>query len=362
MLLGKNFLGIDIGTANIKLVELAGREDKQQLTNYGELETQAFFDEPLRKNEESSLSLSTKDVAQAISAIIKEAKIKTRECIFSIPDFCSFFTNFELPPMTEEEISQAVFYEARQHIPLPLGEVALDWEIIEGEISKKKQTPLKILLVAVPSEVINQYQEIAKLAGLRSLALEAEVFGLIRSLLEKKEERAVAIVDIGAHTSTCSIIEKGILKVSHSFDLSGNDLTQAISRSLSVDYQKAEELKQKYGIMEKSLSLNDVPALSTSKTIKEILLPQIDAMFQEIERICSNYTQLENQEVQKFILAGASSLLPGLKEYFEQYFKKEIEIANPFASISYPLILQQTLKEMGPSYAIAVGMALRGFK
>jgi len=42
--------------------------------------------------------------------------------------------------------------------------------------------------------------------------------------------------------------------------------------------------------------------------------------------------------------------------------KKEVEIANPFANIFYPQILESTLKEIGPSYAIAVGAALRGIE
>jgi len=51
-----------------------------------------------------------------------------------------------------------------------------------------------------------------------------------------------------------------------------------------------------------------------------------------------------------------------LKEHFQNYFKKEIEIANPFSYLFCPPILENTLKEMGSSYAIAVGMALRGLE
>jgi len=64
--------------------------------------------------------------------------------------------------------------------------------------------------------------------------------------------------------------------------------------------------------------------------------------------------------VKKIILAGASALLPGLKNYCQDYFKKEVEIADPFSDIFYPPILENKLKKMGPAYAIAVGMALRG--
>lgn len=354
----KKFLGIDIGTAAIKLVELSGWGERRKLENYGEIKAEVIYEKPFRTFEKSTLLLSNQEIARAIKAIKEEAKIKTRDCVFSIPDFSSFFTNFELPPMTKEELPQAVVYEARQHVPLPLGEVTLDWEVIKGEVSDQEKEKLKILLVVVPNEVINQYQEIARLCNLQLLALEAEVFGLLRSLIPADEKNTISIVDIGAQTTTCSIIDKRVLKASHSFDLSGDDLTERVAKSLSTDYKTAQNLKEKYGL--EDISLPEIS--SPEKNIKEILLPLIDVILKEVEKISRNFYQAEGKEIQKFILAGGAGLMPGLREYFANYLRKEVEIANPFSNIFYPPILEQTLKQIGPSYAIAVGIALRGFE
>jgi len=362
ILLPKKFLGIDIGTASIKLVELSGRGERKKLENYGEIKAEIIYEKPFRTFEKSTLFLSNQEIARAIKAIKEEAKIKTRDSIFSIPDFSSFFTNFELPPMTKEELPQAVVYEARQHIPLPLGEVTLDWEVIEGKVSNQKKEKLKIILVAVPNEVINQYRKIAELTDLQLFSLEAEVFGLLRSLIPADEKRTLSIVDIGAQTTTCSIVDKRTLKESHSFDLSGDDLTERVAKSLSLDYQTAQKFKEKYGLEDIPLPYTYVGAPSSEKSIKEILLPLVDIILKEVEKISRNFYQTERKEVQKFVLAGGAGLLPGLREYFEGYLKKETEIANPFANIFYSPILEQTLKQIGPSYAIAVGMALRGFE
>jgi len=361
--LPKKFLGIDIGTASIKLVELSAWGGRKKLENYGEIKAEAVQEKSFRTFKKKSLLLSNQEIAQAIKAISEEAKIKTRESFFSLPDFSTFFTNFELPSMTKEELPQAVFYEARQHIPLPLGEVTLDWKVIGGEVSGREKTRLKILLVAVPNEVINQYQEIARLCNLKLLALEAEVFSLVRALIQADEEKTISIIDIGAHSTTCSIIDKRVLKVSHSFDFSGGILTERITKSLSIDYQTAEKLKERYGIVDTPPSSSDDAVVSLSgKKVKEILLPLFDAALNEIEKISQNFYQTEGKEVQKFILTGGLSLTPGFREYFANYLEKETEIANPFSDIIYPPILEETLKEMGPSFAIAFGVALRGFK
>lgn len=354
----KKFLGIDIGTSAIKIVELSKRGERKKLENYGEVQSKVLYEKPFRTFEKSTLLLSSQDIARAVKAVLDEAKIKTKDCVFSIPDFSSFFTTFELPQMSKEELPQAVRYEARQHVPLPLGEVALDWQVIEGEAdAEQKKTKLQILLVAVPNEIINQYKEIAKLCDLQLLALEAEVFGLIRSLVREDNKRIIGLIDIGAQSTTCSIAEKRILKESHSFDLAGNELTDRISKSLSINYETAKSFKEKYGLKDSPLPYAE--AGPYPRTIKEITQPLVDTILREVERIVRNYP---GKEVQKFILAGGEALLPGLKEYFEEYLKKEVEIANPFSDIFYPPVLEKNLKEMGPSYAIAVGMALRGLE
>jgi len=358
----KKSLGIDIGTSSIKIVELSSFRNREKLENYGEIAAPVLYERPFRTFEKNTLLLSSRDIARAIKAVTEEARMKTQQVIFSIPDFSSFFTNFNLPPMTKEEIPQAVMYEARRHIPLPLAEVTIDWEIIEGRLSNNKGSPLKVLLVAVPNEVINQYQEIAQLSDLELLALEAEVFGLVRSLIPEDDKRTISLIDIGAQSTTCSIIEKRSLKKSHSFNASGNELTEQVAKSLSIDYKTAKELKEKYGLQNVPLPRTTVSVNSESRSIREILLPLIDVILREIENITRNLYQAEGKEVQKYIVAGGSALTPGLKEYFQERLKKEVEVANPFYKIFYPPVLEKTVKKMGPAYAIGIGMAQRGLE
>ena len=358
----KKSLGIDIGTSSIKLVELSAFRERKKLENYGEIKAEVLYQKPFRTFEKNTLLLSSRDIARALLAVMEEAKIKTRKTVFSIPDFSSFFTNFELPPMSKEELPQAVTYEARRHIPLPLGEVTIDWEVIEDRRPLNQKKNLKILLVAVPNEVINQYREIARFSNLELIALEAEVFGLARVLIPEDEKRIIGLVDIGAQTTTCSLIEKRVLKKSHSFDTSGDDLTEQVAKSLSIDYKTAQDLKEKYGLQEIPLPRTMTAFQEESRSLREILLPLVDVMLKEIENIVKNFYQVEGKGIEKFIIAGGSALIPGLKEYFQDSLKKEVEVANPFSKIFYPPILEKEIKKMGPSYAIAVGMALRGLE
>lgn len=355
-LLPQKCLGVDIGTAYVKIAEISRFGNRRKLENYGSLSANVLYEKPFRTFEKNTLLLSSGDIGKAIRAIIAESKMTAKQAVFSIPDFSTFFTNFQLPPMTRQEIPDAIKYEAKQHIPFPLGEMTLDWRVIDGKLSDKKEEKLKVLLVAVPNEVINQYRTIAQLSGLELFALEAEVFGLIRSLVGEDEKEPIGLIDIGAQSTTCSIVEKKNLVTSHSFNMSGNELTVALSKSLNMDYKEAEKLKRKYGI-EPHQEEDGI-----NKDFKAVLAPLVDMIVREAEKIFSDFTYKERKELKRVILAGGSALLPGLKEYLEGALKKEIAIAEPFSSMFYPPILEKTLKRMGPGYAIAVGSALRGLE
>lgn len=347
----KRALGVDIGTSAVKIVELSQQGKRKKLDNYGEIESTSLYKKPFRTFEKSTLTIADNDIVKAITAILKEAKMRANRAYFSIPDFSSFFTAFRLPSMSKEELPQAVQYEARQHIPLPLSEVILDWQIIGQRSINRKLNDFSILLVAVPNEVVRQYQYIAKAAKLNIIALEAEVFGLTRALVKEEEKEAVLLVDIGARSTTVSIVDSGVVKVSHSFDTSGNDFTNLISRGLNLEMAEAEMAKKERGLL---------PSPNTS--VKEAILPMIDLILSEIKKISQNFYWQESKRAQKIILAGGSALLPGLVNYVSEIMEIKTEIANPFVNLYYPPILNDVLNKMGPSYAVAVGAALRGLE
>jgi type IV pilus assembly protein PilM len=345
----KNCLGIDIGASSIKIVEVSGFGKRKKLENYVEFQLppttssiKTFYGE--------SLLLVSDEVSEILQAIFKKAKIKQKKAIISIPDFSTFFTTFTLPPMTEAEIPQAVEFEARHHIPLPLSEVNFDWQIIEKE-EVLPGVKLKILLVAVPNKVLQNYQRMATLAQLEVVGMEAEVFGLIRSSIPKeKSQHPVCAVDIGWQSTTISIVEKGSLQISHSFDISGTGLTKALSEKLKIDFKEAEKLKKEYGLD------------PHREDVSKILCSEVNSLALEIEKVCQDFYHAEGKKVENLIIAGGTASLFGLKEYLEERVKKKVEIADSFSSLSYPSILRPRLQELGPSFAVAVGVGLGGIE
>jgi type IV pilus assembly protein PilM len=341
----KNFLGIDVGTFSIKVVELSySKKGKVVLENYGEVANDPKVEDIFHDPRKKSFSLSHQLIADNIKKVLSEAGIKKREAVFSIPDFMTFFTVFKTPPMPQEEIGTTIQFEARQHIPLPLKDVTLDWSIIEkndGNVGPK------ILLVAVPNKVIEEYQKIAQLAGVSLLSIEAEVFSLARTIFAKEElNKIIQLVDVGVQSTTISIVHNSMVKATHSVDFSEMDLIKELAVKMNLSYNEANEIKRTSGFNENSEQ-------------GKVLCKKLDSLINEINQIADNLFRTDKKEVNKIIVSGGTSLSPGLKDYIQLKTKKETQIINPFVDFSYPPALKEILEEIGPRYAIATGLALR---
>jgi type IV pilus assembly protein PilM len=348
MFFPKKMIGIDVGTASIKVVELSRWGQGKTLENYGEIKSSSLYKEPFRSEEKGSYLLSNYFVSRAVRAVLDEARIKTKAVIFSIPDFSTFCTSFELPPMTANELNDAVYYNASQYIPLPITETTLDWKLVGGTPGDR-QSGLKIFLVAIPNQIIQDYQKVAQLAGLDLYAVEAEALGLVRSLV-RENKNCVCLVDIGVQSTTINIIDRKNLKKSYSFDFAGSQLTYSIASALGLGHVEAEELKNKEGLT------------SSKEEISKTLYLLIDPLVVEVKKVLSDFYLQEGKEVDSIYLTGGTSNLPGLREYFSEVLKKKVEIPNCFSELLYPPILGQPLEQMSPSFSVATGVALGGLE
>lgn len=342
-------VGIDIGTSAVRIVEVSRHGEQAKLENYGELSIPLDLPLYFGQTHRGRLLFSSKRLAEMISERRQKAGIEKRSAFFSIPDFSTLLTTFELPPMKLEEVSKAVQFEARNRVPLPISEVTLDWMVMEGGLTERSKEPVKIMLVVVPNRVIEKYTEIAQLCGLELKGMEVEVFSLQRSLI-KDDKKTVALIDIGAQSTTCNIVDRGVLKRSRSFSIAGTNLTERISEAFEIEYQKAETIKENQGLKEGNYNLS------------EILIPVLDLILTEIKESSDDFYHESGRQVEKYQVAGGTAALPGLEEYFTESLKKEVEVGFPFKGMVYPSILKKELKRIGPAFVVATGVALKGIR
>lgn len=352
----KSFLGVDIGTSSIKVVQLKREEDKFRLETYGEISTVGYLERLNDAFQITSLRVLEAVTREMLKIILDKAEVNTKQVVMAIPVFSSFVSVIEMPEMGEKELSQAVEFEARRYVPIPLAEVVLDWKIIESGIIKDHTSskPFKgnrILLIAVPQEVVNKYIKLADDLGLKIVALELESFSLASSLMADDMSSA-CVLDVGARATSFTIVDKGAIQMSHSLDIAGAEMTKTLATGLGVASKRAEEFKLIYG-------LNHRQEMEKRGEVSELLNVPVDKIINEVERMLSNYQLKTEKKIEKLILNGGSAQLTGLDEYIEKKLNIKTIIADPWSKIIYLPALQKTLKKIGPKFSVAVGAAMR---
>lgn len=346
---GTGCLGVDIGTTSIKMVEVTESSSIYRLKNYGLLESYGHLERVNDAIQTSSLKLFERETTNLLKTLLKQVKPSTKNVVASIPAFSSFVTLLDMPMMTDVETTKGMPFQARQYIPLPVSEVAIDWLKVgekEDENGVKKQ---QVLLISVPNEQIKKYQMIFKAAGLTLVSLEIEGLALTRMLING-DQTPTLVMDIGARSTNILVTDGGHLKLVAQTDFAGGTLTQAVASGLNININRAEELKKLRGL----LGSGGEYELST------LMFPYLDAIIGEAKRLRTRYETEYAGKLERVILTGGGANLPGLEEYIGEQIGLPALKANPFSRVGYPDNLEPIIGELGPMFSVALGLAIRG--
>ncbi len=351
----KSFAGIDIGTSSVKIVQLGMEESRVKLEAYGLLETYGKIELLQSTLQTSSVHLLGGQVVGLLKELIEKSKVTTKDVILSVPIFSTFSAVMELPDMPYTEIEASIPYEARQYIPVPVNEVVLGWNIIGKKnkadvMGEEPVRKIEVLLVAIPKEVANKYAEIAQAAGLNLKAIELESFALSRSLIGDDLTPTI-IVDIGSKVTNILVVDNGYVMLNKGLDTSGNEITRVLVNALSINFKRAEILKREIGLKAKG---------DGDDSVGQIILPVVNRIISEVSRVNSLYFYKSNKKTERVILCGGSARLSGLVEYFSGSLHLPVVVGDPWGRVYYsPPSLGGSLKELAPSFSIAVGLAMR---
>jgi len=345
-------VGIDIGSATIKVVQLRKDHGKALLETYGEIALGPYGGAEIGQ----ATNLPANKIVEALKDLFREANVTANRAAFAIPLKSSMITMIEIPIQSEGILDQVVPIEARKYIPVPISEVALDWWVIPaketdepGVLSDKPQEAkaVEVLLAAIHNTTISLYQEVMKGANLQAKIFEVETFSAVRSVFVHNPAPQV-IIDFGAGATKVYIVDAGIVRVSQLINRGSQEITLAISKSFNLPFVKAEELKRKVGVVGRG-----------NENFSTVVNPILEYIFYEVSRIVTAFHKKYGRVVANMYIIGNGASLKGLTEMASGQFDNPLSLANPFAKVQAPAFLDPVLKEAGPAFAVAIGAALK---
>jgi len=350
------FLGVDFGTSSIKVVELLYKDQKVSLENYGIADLD-WFNNLKQQSDLKDLPYEQK-LNSALKKLLEKMHLTSGMAYVSIPGFSGLITILDLLDMPDEELAKAIKFEAQKYIPSSLDEVVMSWEVIEhinnnnlplGQAAGNSEgNKMRVLLVAAPKKDIEHYNRLVSDTKLKVEAVELETFSIVRSLVGDDSNGIFLIIDIGARATNIILVEKGTVLVNRNIDAGGNEITTAISDSMSISKQRAENFKKG----EKDL-------LNSKESY--LVIPILEFITSESKRILNAY-KLKNRDVRidGVLLSGGTSKMKGLEEYFTSSLGTTVTLGNPWRKIAAEGENALLIKNLGTSFSVAIGLALRG--
>jgi len=333
--------GLDIGSNSIKIIQFQKDKNLFRLVAAGLIKTPAV---DLSFENQKDIVL----IAEAIKKLKDESKVTTKNIVTAVPERSVFSRIIEVPKMSDSELSSAIPWEAENVVPMPISEVNLDWEIIPDEESDNNNK-FKVLLVAVPSVLVNRYLKIIKMADLMPVTIEAESLSVIRCLRPLFNQGNMVILNMGARSLDIILVSHGNFFLTRQLPSAGEGITRAVSNSLGMDIATAEEYKKTYGLTNQF-----------EGKIFNVIEPILAVAANEINKMIRFYEEKVPEPMKVVVLGGGTALLPGINEYFAKTLNLEVQTADPLALLVGNVPNLQALKKNSPLFTVACGLAIKG--
>lgn len=297
----KSFAGLDIRNNSIKFAKLIPGKRGLEIGDIGEREIPEGI-------------IESKDPKETLEKILKS--LRRKESIHyanvSIPEDQVYTFEIRIPKASKKEMYQAIGINLENLLEAPAVDLVFDYAVISED-----ESSYKVRVTVSSREVIENYLEIFKHAGIAPIGFELRAIAQARSVIAKADRGTYMIVDCGRDETEISIVGGGAVLLSSVIHKGiADESFSALKNEIHKDYIDWHSRKENYGNAGK--------------------------------------------KVEKIILTGAAASIPGLADYLSSNLKIRTELANVWGNINSfdnyipPLTFKDSL-----AYATVLGLALR---
>ena len=340
-----SMLGLDISSTSVKLLELSRSGGAFRVENHGL--------ELLPENAVVEKSINDVTVVgEAISRLVSHCNTRVKSAAVAVAGSAVITKTIEMPAeLDDAELESRFRTLSGQHIPFPLEDVLFDLEV-QGP-APHSEGQVEVLLAACRRENVEMRSEALAIGGLNARVVDIEsncmqrAFGLIEEQFE--EDQVIAIIDIGATTTTLSVLPCSGIPYSREQLFGGKQLSEEIQHRYGLSLEEAALAKRE----------NDLPDDYETEVLQPFKEAVIGQVIRSLQFFQSGNT---GNEVGHIVLAGGTASISGLAERVTASLGLPCSIANPFRNMTMsPDVSVIKLAKDAPAMMIACGLALRRF-
>lgn len=338
-------MGLDIGSNAVKLVEIdrSKRGFNLDFVGVAPLPDGAVVDKSIKKPDV---------VGNAITALHRNSKSRTRQVAISLAGKAVIIKQVTMTSMSDLQLEKQIQMEAEPYIPFDIKDVNLDFFIMGDR--PEKEGAMEVVLVAAKKDYMGEYVDLISSLNLLPAVVDVDPFALevmYEFCYPNVQEEIVALVNVGASTININILKSGASQYTRDLPLGGDSISREIMRFFDVDFERAENIKR-------AAQMENI----NPRNLRKIFQRSVDYFVSELQKILDFFsTNVSYDPIQKIFLSGGAAATYGLASTMEAELNIPVEIVDPFRSlrVDEKVFDLDYLNSIGPSVAVAVGLALR---
>lgn len=337
----KRTVALDIGASSVKLVEIERRGNRPRLANcaIAPLDPEAIVDGEI---------MDRSAVVAGIRELFHRQRVQQRRVISGICGRGVIVKKIAMERMSYEEASEAIYWEAEQHVPYGINDVVLDFKILDTDIGPSQ---MQVLLVAAKRNIVMNHAEIVREAGLIPDVVDIHSFA-VQNVLEvnhaPRPEEVVALLNAGAEITNISIVRDGTPLYTQDVSTGAHRLVHAVQRAHQVPREQAER------------------AVQGESNGKLDVAPLLDEFCRELsagldKSLTFLRTSGDADQLDRIMLSGGCVRIPEFVERMKAAQSVPVEQINPLEQMQ---VLPGTFADgemsaVAPQLVVAIGLALR---
>ncbi len=341
----KKLIGLDIGTANIKVAELDISRRSATLMSFTVLPT------PPRAITGGEVT-DPAAISEVLKTVVESGKIKRKATAVGLWGSSLITKRIAISHMDEKLVAGQIRWEAEQYIPFNINEVNIDFKILKQFNSSPEV--MDILLVAARQDVALLYQDIVQSAGLQCSVIDVSGFALANTFLHNwgpQKGQTIALMNVGASVTNFVVLENGELIFCRDIPVGGLTYTSEIHKSMGISLEEAEAMK-----------ISACTGQAAPEEVSKIIQSTHELVAEEVQSSIDFFVNTTpGLPLQQCLVTGGASRTVGLINSLAQHTKLNFEAFDPFRGIKVheSSLSPQYVAEIRDFAAISVGLGLR---
>lgn len=233
--MSKRVIGLDIGTAAVRLAEIE-RGSEPMLRSFGQV---ALPPDAVQDGE----IIDQGAVAEAIARLFSQLAIKRGARVrVGLANPRTIVRPIELPAMEAGDLDGALRFSIADLIPIPIDEAVYDFRVLETFTAENGAAMVRVLLAAAHRSSVRGVLEAVRAAGVEASAIDPAPLALIRAL-DLHQQHSQLLVSIGAGITMVVVDDQGLPRFVRTVPLGGRSVDVAIGAALQIDPTNAEALR-----------------------------------------------------------------------------------------------------------------------